>query len=110
MNRRTHAQTTAEATLSRLGSRAAACTEALVSELQAEWRSRPLIRHLSALALCLLVVLVGVLERSTKRVSIETVTSGMGRSIVAPQVSPRGAAVAEGRLTALSRARPPASR
>lgn len=102
--------TPAEATLSRLRSQVAAWAQDLVRELQAEWRSQPLIRHLSALALCLLVVLVGVLERSTKRVSVEAAMTGMGRSIASPQVSPRGAAVAEGRLTALSRARPPSSR
>ena len=107
MNWRTHA----EATLSRLGSRAAVRAQELVKELQAEWRSRPLIRHLSALALCLLVVLVGVLERSTKRASIATAMTSVGRTVTAPQqASPRGAVVAEGRLTALNRAEAPVGR
>ena len=102
-------RTQAEVTSSGLRVWVAAWAQETLRELQAEWRSRPLIRHLSALALCLLVVLVGVLERSTKRASLATTTS-IGRSVAAPEASPRGAAVAEGRLTALSRASPPTSR
>ncbi|HSQ09537.1 MAG TPA: hypothetical protein VLN25_02820 [Burkholderiaceae bacterium] len=72
----------------------------VLNDLRLEWRCRPLIRHLSALALCLVVVLVGVLERSTKRTSFATT------------VTRPGVAVAEQRAPArdLSRAEPPARR
>ena len=92
MNWRTRAEETSDF----LGARALE----VLSDLRLEWRSRPLIRQLSALALCLLVVLVGVLERSTKRTSFAT---SMNRS---------GIAVAEQRAPArdLSRAEPPARR
>ena len=106
MKWRTHAART----LHWLWSRAAWWAQELVRELQAEWRSRPLIRHLSALALCLLVVLVGVLERSTKRASMATAMTSVDRTVAAPQMSPRGVPVAEERLAALNRARTPASR
>lgn len=49
----------------------------VLKECQQEWRSRPLIRHLSALALCLFVVLVGVLETSTKRASATTMSDSV---------------------------------
>ena len=69
-------RTRAEASLNSLKAVAAAWGREFLSELQLEWHSRPLIRHLSALALCLLVVLVGVLERSTKRASVATTMNG----------------------------------
>lgn len=89
-------RTRAEATSNFLRARALE----VLSDLRLEWCSRPLIRHLSALALCLLVVLVGVLERSTKRASFAT---SMTRT---------GIAVAEQRPPARdpSRAEPPARR
>ena len=92
MSRRTRAEETSNF----LGDRALE----VLSDLRLEWRSRPLIRHLSALALCLLVVLVGVLERSPKRTSLATT------------VTRPGVAVAEQRAPArdLSRAEPPARR
>lgn len=103
-------RTRAEQTSNFLRARAAAWAQELAKELQAEWRSRPLIRHLGALALCLLVVLVGVLDISTKRASIATATNSVGRTVAEPQASPRGAAIAEGRLTALHRAEPAVDR
>jgi hypothetical protein len=106
MNWRTHAA----ATNRWLRVQAAVWAREHVKDLQVEWRSRPLIRHLSALALCLLVALVGVLERSTKRASIAKSMTSMERTVVAPQTSPRGAAVAKGRLTALNRSVPTADR
>jgi hypothetical protein len=106
MNWRTHV----EAKMYWLRARAAAGVRELVKEFQAEWRSRPLIRHLSALALCLLVVLVGVLERSAKRASVATAMTSMDRTVAAPQATPRGAAGAEGRLAALNRPVPPVAR
>ena len=103
-------RTYAEGTLNWLWARAASWAQELVRELQAEWRTRPVIRHLSALALCLLVVLVGVLERSTKRASMATAMTGLGRTVAAAQVSPRGVPVAEERRAALNHVRTPASR
>jgi hypothetical protein len=77
-------RTRAEASLNSLKALAAAWGSDFLSELQAEWHSRPLIRHLSALALCLLVVLVvlvGVLERSTKRASVATTINGTKQTV-----------------------------
>ena len=74
-------RTRAEAGLNSLKALAAALGSDFLSELQAEWHSRPLIRHLSALALCLLVVLVGVLERSTKRTSVATAINGTKQAV-----------------------------
>jgi hypothetical protein len=70
-------RTLAEATSNFLSARALQ----VLSDLRLEWRSRPLIRHLSALALCLLVVLVGVLERSTKRASFATSMTRTGIAV-----------------------------
>lgn len=106
MNWRSHV----EAKIYWLRARAAAWVRELVKESQAEWRSRPLIRQLSALALCLLVVLVGVLERSANRARVATAMMSKDRTVAAPQVTPRGATVAEGRLEALNRAVPPVAR
>jgi hypothetical protein len=75
-----NSRTRAEASLNSLKTLAATRGRELLSELQSEWHSRPLIRHLSALALCLLVVLVGVLERSTKRASIAKKKNGVGQT------------------------------
>lgn len=82
-------RTRAEASLNSLKTLAATWGRELLSELQWEWHSRPLIRHLSALALCLLVVLVGVLERSTKRASIATTKNGAGQTVAARHLSAR---------------------
>jgi hypothetical protein len=87
-------RTYAEGTLNWLWARAASWAQELVREIQEEWRSRPLIRHLSALALCLFVVLVGVLERSTNRASMAAAMTSVGRTVAAPQMSPRGVPVA----------------
>ncbi len=70
----------------------------VLKECQQEWRSRPLIRHLSALALCLFVVLVGVLETSTKRASRDDdVGFGSQRCETTGAVAPRGLADADAR-------------
>jgi hypothetical protein len=86
-------RTRAEASLNSLKALVAARGREFVSELQLEWHSRPLIRHLSALALCLLVVLVGVLERSTKRASIATTMNGTGQTVATRHVPARVEAV-----------------
>lgn len=88
-----------------LRERTAGWLQELLQECQSEWRSRPLIRHMTALALCLLVVLVGVLERSTRRAPTAAALAGMGRA-----VATTGVPIAVGRAatprridTALSR-------
>jgi hypothetical protein len=104
MNWRTRAEVTPDI----LGMGMAGWTREVLKELQMEWRSRPLIRHLSALALCLLVVLVGVLERSTHRASVATTMTSTGRTVEARPTQARAKTLeasmhnpplAEGRLT-----------
>jgi hypothetical protein len=73
-----------------LQKRAVVKVRQVLKECQLEWRSRPVIRHLSALALCLLVVLVGVLERSTRRVSAGMTMTSPGRPIATQPALSRG--------------------
>jgi hypothetical protein len=109
----------AKATSNVLWVRAAAWARGALNELKMEWHSLPLIRHLSALALCLLVVLVGVVETSTNRGLVATKTSGTEHAVAARpapgrveavQASTRGVRVAEGRQTTLSRTEAPTTR
>jgi hypothetical protein len=108
-----------EATANVLRVRAAAWVRGALNELQMEWHSLPLIRHLSALALCLLVVLVGVVETSMNRALVATKMSGTGHAVAtrpapgrveAVQASTRGVRVAEGRQATLSRTEAPTTR